>query len=42
MIQLPLPDLDENQRKPGFFMSGENEPNPCCEMRVQLSVMTRL
>ena len=24
MIQLPLPDLDENQRKPGFFMSGEN------------------
>src|SRR6266516_5231616 len=24
MIQLTLPDLDENQRKPGFFMSGEN------------------
>lgn len=24
MIQLPLTDLDENQRKPDFFMSGEN------------------
>src|SRR5260370_841464 len=24
MIQLPLPDLDENQRKPGIFMSVEN------------------
>ena len=36
VIQLPLPDLDENQRKPGFFMSGENWPKPCREMRVQL------
>ena len=26
----------------GFFMSGENEPKPCCEMRVQLPIMTRL